>query len=661
MPTVPLYQDTQQRVALRPEYSENFTTRADADAFGAGIGRGMQALDKGMETAATKLNEAATLRLKKLDDETRAKEATTEFSNWNRNALHGPGGFLSLTGKAAIEARSAFEKEAEQKHGEISKGLPPGARDIYERSSQETRRDTGVSVINHALEQQKTAVIDAFDGSIESHINDAVEDRLVPDKLEMRLGKVADTVDRAGALLNWDKETIERKIAEYQSDAFTRIVTRIAETDPIAAEKYMQDHSERLLEKDKTALQERMKPAVLNAKATRNSTDIASSAPLPPDSPALLRPTTTVDYLRYTSGRHLALEALANFSKNATGNAVPTPWSIDIVKNVLGSPLADDTEAISAKAFLNFGVATNSPRPGDIVVVSGENGSAEVGFFQDRDANGNVLMIAGRQGQPGQVSTRVTGSRTLLGFRTARNIDTQRVEMANYNMPGIIYLDQRLDAIGDAEERAATVKTIDTNYTTGQKNIDDRREDLMQSAMAQISANNGFDPLKMSPEDQSVIGPLGIKLLQEHSDTVQKNGQPRTASRRFYELQRQFAKDPLEFAQSDLFNDRRNLSNEDWAIVTRWKELARTDPQKAREHGRILAVTFKRLEDGGFVKAPAQMTEQDYKRVADLQRELYGHIAELGTVNKDNISKNKDIRTFMDDLLRRMYLDNSRT
>ncbi|MDO5895508.1 hypothetical protein [Agrobacterium sp. Azo12] len=661
MPTVPLYQDTQQRVALRAEYSENFTTRADADAFGAGIGRGMQALGKGMGTAATNLNEAAALRLKKLDDETRAKEAMTEFSNWNRNALHGPGGFLSLTGKAAVEARPAFEKEAEKKHGDISKGLPPGARAIYQQASRETRRDTGGRVINHALNQQKTAVIDAFDGSIESHINDAVEDRLLPDKLEMRLGKVADTVDTAGALLNWDKETIERKKAEYQSDAFTRIVTRIAETDPIAAEKYMQDHSERILEKDKTALQERMKPAVLNAKATRNSVDIATGAPLPPDSPALLRPTTAVDYLRYTSGRHLALEALANFSKNATGNAVPTPWSVDIVKNVLGSPLTDGAEATSAKTFQNFGVATNSPRAGDIVVVSGESGSPEVGFFQGHDANGNILMIAGRQDQPGQVSTKVKEAQKLLSFRSARNVDARRVELPNYNMPGITYLAQSLDAIGDAEERAATGKTIDTNYTTGQKNIDDRREDLMQSAMAQISANDGFDPLKMSPEDQSVIGPLGIKLLQEHSDTVQKNGQPRTASRRFYELQRQFANDPLEFAQSDLFNDRRNLSNEDWAIVTSWKELARTDPQKAREHGRILAITFKRLEDGRFVKAPAQMTEQDYKGVTDFQRELYGYVAELGAVNKDNISKNKDIKAFMDDLLRRMYLDNSRT
>lgn len=270
-------------------------------------------------------------------------------------------------------------------------------------------------------------------------------------------------------------------------------------------------------------------------------------------------------------------------------------------------------------------------------------------------------MIAGQSDRPGQVLTRVTSSRSLLGFRTARNVDARRVELPNYNMPGITYLGQSLDAIGDAEERAATGKTIDTNYTTAQKNIDDRREDLMQSAMAQISANDGFDPLKMSPEDQSVIGPLGIKLLQEHSDTVQKNGQPRTASRRFYELQRQFANDPLEFAQSDLFNDRRNLSNEDWAIVTSWKELARTDPQKAREHGRILAITFKRLEDGRFVKAPAQMTEQDYKGVTDFQRELYGYVAELGAVNKDNISKNKDIKAFMDDLLRRMYLDNSRT
>jgi hypothetical protein len=270
-------------------------------------------------------------------------------------------------------------------------------------------------------------------------------------------------------------------------------------------------------------------------------------------------------------------------------------------------------------------------------------------------------MIAGQSDRPGEVSTRVTSSRSLLGFRTARNVDARRVELPNYNMPGITYLAQSLDAIGDAEERAATGKTIDTSYTTGQKNIDDKRDEIMQSGMTQISANNGFDPLKMSPEEQLIIGPLGVKLLQDHSDTVQKNGQPRTASRRFYELQRQFANDPLEFAQSDLFNDRQNLSNEDWAIVTSWKELARSDPQKAREHGRILATTFKRLEDGGFVKVPANMTEQDYKRVIDFQRELYGYVAELGAVNKDSISKNKNIRTFMDDLLRRMYLDNSRT
>src|SRR5436853_559958 len=32
MPTVPTYQDTQQHVALRPEYTEGFTVKADSEA-----------------------------------------------------------------------------------------------------------------------------------------------------------------------------------------------------------------------------------------------------------------------------------------------------------------------------------------------------------------------------------------------------------------------------------------------------------------------------------------------------------------------------------------------------------------------------------------------------------------------------------------------------
>ncbi|MDR6668931.1 hypothetical protein [Rhizobium sp. 1399] len=52
MPTVPTYQDTQQHVALRPEYTEGLTASADADAFGTAIGRGMQNAATGLGTLA---------------------------------------------------------------------------------------------------------------------------------------------------------------------------------------------------------------------------------------------------------------------------------------------------------------------------------------------------------------------------------------------------------------------------------------------------------------------------------------------------------------------------------------------------------------------------------------------------------------------------------
>ncbi len=54
-----LYQENQDRVALRPEYTETLVGGATADAFGSAIGKGLQSVASGMDVAAEAVQRAA--------------------------------------------------------------------------------------------------------------------------------------------------------------------------------------------------------------------------------------------------------------------------------------------------------------------------------------------------------------------------------------------------------------------------------------------------------------------------------------------------------------------------------------------------------------------------------------------------------------------------
>ncbi|MBB3592703.1 hypothetical protein FHX08_003047 [Rhizobium sp. BK529] len=62
MVKVPLYQESEERVALRPEYTETLVGGATADAFGSAIGKGLQSVAGGMDVMADAVPRAADAR-----------------------------------------------------------------------------------------------------------------------------------------------------------------------------------------------------------------------------------------------------------------------------------------------------------------------------------------------------------------------------------------------------------------------------------------------------------------------------------------------------------------------------------------------------------------------------------------------------------------------
>ncbi len=94
-----------------------------------------------------------------------------------------------------------------------------------------------------------------------------------------------------------------------------------------------------------------------------------------------------------------------------------TAWCAAFVNAVLTKTGLDGTGALNARSFLDWGTEITSPQLGDVVVLSrGDNpAQGHVGFFKGFDADGNILILGGNQGD--SVSVQSFNKDRLLGYR----------------------------------------------------------------------------------------------------------------------------------------------------------------------------------------------------------------------------------------------------
>lgn len=121
-------------------------------------------------------------------------------------------------------------------------------------------------------------------------------------------------------------------------------------------------------------------------------------------------------------GKHEGTDraALVEYMKNGGVNLDPatTAWCAAIVNASLGQAGLPTTGSNMARSFLNYGQAVTEPQQGDIAVFQrgGPNATTgHVGFYQGRDAAGNILVLGGNQGD--KVSVAPFAANSLLGYR----------------------------------------------------------------------------------------------------------------------------------------------------------------------------------------------------------------------------------------------------
>jgi uncharacterized protein (TIGR02594 family) len=126
---------------------------------------------------------------------------------------------------------------------------------------------------------------------------------------------------------------------------------------------------------------------------------------------------------------------IQDYLKNGGVNLNPaqTAWCAAVVNAALGQTGGQGTGSNMARSFMNWGNSTTQPKPGDIAVFSRGNdpNAGHVGFFQGYDANGNIQLLGGNQGNGVNVSSFAPDG--LLGFRTSGQTDQYGPDMGTLN------------------------------------------------------------------------------------------------------------------------------------------------------------------------------------------------------------------------------------
>lgn len=277
MAEVPTYRPTVQE---RPAFQQSITTQASGEDMGAAIGRGMQSLGQGVQRASNNIADLNTL-IAQAD----AKNALNEFTAWTTNAAYGENGYLTLQGKAALDAHARFDAELRKARSDFSRKLSPAARAVYDQASTARVLSAQQSALVHRADQQKSYMVGTSTARQELLANEAMLHAGNPAKMNSALTLGVNEVREQGALLGWDEHTTKLKVQEYQSATLSSVALQIAQEDPIAAVEFLSEHADKMTPLDGMKLIDALAPKVADA-AARDAVTMGSMPMVAPGSAA---------------------------------------------------------------------------------------------------------------------------------------------------------------------------------------------------------------------------------------------------------------------------------------------------------------------------------------------------------------------------------------
>lgn len=658
MPTVPRYEPS---VRLRPAQQQGFTVRASAEDFGAAAARGLGDVASGLSKVAQ-----AKIAMEEIEGEAAAKDADNRYAAWEREAMYGPNGFMTLEGQAAVTARAQFEKDAATKRLEFGQGLSGFGAGAYQRASEARLNSILDRTIVHQASERKKWMETASADRVDTFASDALVAFQNPAIVERNIAAGVAEIASFGALKGLDADSVKQRQSEFASGVHKNVALRLAQTDPLAAQAYVEKNRDILTGQDVTDLEGVLAPVVIDQQARQEAERIVSggrASNTPAETLGARGPTRAMAVLQERAiGGATRPDALVNLDANfATNLAAMIEDAPPGVKEGLGLTSAYRTTEKQAELYANSGGSGRAAKPGgssheyglavdltwngrlireeevppEVIEYLHGNAKAYGLNFRLKDAAGeseedwHVEPIDARARIAGG-SVPVTGGATVSARGTGVS--------AGAAMPSLAEQQAALDAISNPALRDETARRLKIISDIRKADAEAQYQRLKADAFALI--DNGQSPDNMDPQMRAMLGREEMAGLWSYYEARSKNTL-RTDERVLYDLQTKYATDPAAFAQEDLFEYRAKLSDADWEKVTGWRQTALTDQRKAGQEAtsiitaneymktQLQAAGITTTDKKGNERAEAARREAQFQIA--LQREIDAWVELKGT------------------------------
>ncbi|QND53458.1 hypothetical protein HB779_17355 [Phyllobacterium sp. 628] len=659
MVKVPEYQ---QSVSTRPIFQEGVTVQASPEAFGAGVGRGMQGLAQGVSNLGGSL-----AAVKELEDINRAKEADNSYASWARERMYGQNGFMTLEGRNAVDGRSAFENEAEEKRKEFGKGLTPGAAKAYQTASQARTQSMFQQSITHTAQQQKTWFKDASTARIETFANDALVNFGNPTMVNKNVAAGIMELREQGQMAGWDTDTLKQREAEYVSGVHKNITLRMAQDDPIAADKYISDHSNQLSGADRYSLQNSLKTEITQAKSKRAAADFFASTAKSND-PGVNSAVSMISRFEgfatkpYWDVNHFRVGFGSDTITGADGRVVTVKPGMTVSRDDAVRDL--NRRVASSQSAI---ISTVGQDRWNVLSASAKAAVTSVGYNYGTlpSSVANAIKVGG----PAEIATAIRELEDHNGGVNAKRRNQEANAVAGFGTPSGGGNDFAASArsaqnhFTDMESYLANIKDPDVQDMTrkrinamieAQGKADEAREKAAKADLWKY-IDQGQTPDQVPMEVRQAAGMSAVSSAWNYLETSAKGRAVDSNETLLYDMRKYSATNPSEFANVDLNDYRDRLSKEAIKELTEKQSTALTDQRKAREDGLNLTSAFSQaqtqLEAVGVAKTPSKMNDDDRKRVAQFQNALAGEMEAFKRANDNRAPTQVDIQSMVNKLL----------
>jgi len=252
--------------------------RASAEAFGGGIGRAMQGLGDTLAQAGDVANKHA-LAFQDLNNETEARQATTDYQNRLRvmgfgdPATPDQPGYFALKGQAAFNGAKPTIEGAQKSRDEILNKLPNSVARRMAQTAMDVHLDTFADNVSRGAANGRIEwMTGVHQASIEAYKNQAQDNYNDPAQVNVAIAMAKREALGLSELEFKSPEETQLAQQKVESSIRVGIVDRMLTDNPLGARDYYDKHMASIMPENRAKVEKEIKSATTPI-LTRNIAD----------------------------------------------------------------------------------------------------------------------------------------------------------------------------------------------------------------------------------------------------------------------------------------------------------------------------------------------------------------------------------------------------